>query len=127
MATPSLLAALDYDLPSHAPESLDWLNVLMAQALAAYRTLVTANDGGPRALLEKALNRDESDESGSGNAGGMMGIDRIEVLDVVLGDKYPLLSNARVRPSGEDGGVVSVVQACALDFADTRCGRSASK
>lgn len=102
MSTPALLDALDYDLPSHAPESLDWLNVLMAQTLSAYRALVLEGEGGPRTLLEKALNRTE----GAQEPAGMIGIDRVEVIDVVLGDKFPLLSNARVRPSGENGGVV---------------------
>jgi hypothetical protein len=37
---------------------------------------------------------------------GLVGIDRIVVGEVELGDQFPVLSNARVRPSGESGGVV---------------------
>lgn len=60
--------------------------------------------------MEEMLNRKapaEEGDDGEAAAPGLVGIDRIEVLDVVVGDKYPMLSNARVRPSGKDGGVVS--------------------
>ena len=52
---------------------------------------------------------------------GLVGIDRIEVGEVELGEKFPILSNARVRPSGQNGGVVSLLFAnntsiCVLMF-----------
>lgn len=62
-------------------------------------------------MMEEMLNRKgptEDGEEGAEAAPSLMGLDRIEVLDVAVGDKYPILSNARVRPSGEDGGVVSL-------------------
>lgn len=98
----SILHSVAYDLPTHAPETLDWLNVLLAQTLGAYRALVegsTAGGGGARGLMEEVLSRASSDE-------GMLGMDMIEVGNVALGEGFPVLSNARVRPSGE-GGVVS--------------------
>lgn len=107
-STPVILSALAYDLPTHPPESLDWLNVLLAQTLSAYRSLVcasTAGNGGARGLMEEMLNRKGSDE-GVEQEQGLVGIDRIEVREVEVGDKFPVLSNARVRPSGESGGVV---------------------
>lgn len=54
--------------------------------------------------MEDVLSRKSGEE-------GMLGMDRIEVGNVALGEGFPVLSNARVRPSG-DGGVVSPLSAC---------------
>lgn len=106
----SLLSTLAYDLSTHAPESADWLNVLLAQTLSAYRTLINAStegEGGAKGLMESMLNRKSSPDAEDAAAPGLMGIDWIEVDEVLVGDKFPVLSNARVRPSGEGEGVVS--------------------
>ncbi|GAA5919830.1 hypothetical protein JCM6882_005610 [Rhodosporidiobolus microsporus] len=97
----ALLNALSYDLATHPSESLDWLNVLLAQLLASYRSLAAAHfAGGARALIEEALNR----KTGGGDGDqGVVGIDYVEVEEVELGDAYPVLSAARVRPSGIGG------------------------
>lgn len=108
---PAILSQLGYDLPTHPPETSDWLNVLLAQTLVAYRMLVnssTAGNGGAKGLMEEMLNRRgnaENDGEGADQA-GLVGIDAIVVSEVEVGDKFPVLSNARVRPSGESGGVV---------------------
>lgn len=121
--TSSILSKLSYDLPTHAPESLDWLNILNAQMLSSYRNLILQSktgNGGAKGLMEEILNRASGNEStgstggegvdgeGDGGAGGgLIGVDRIRVGEVELGDKFPILSNARVRPSSsEDGAVV---------------------
>ncbi|KAI5479368.1 dimethylaniline monooxygenase (N-oxide forming) [Pseudohyphozyma bogoriensis] len=115
---PAILSTLSYDLPTHPPETLDWLNVLLAQALTAYRSLVarsTAGNGGPVGLMEEILNRRSSAE-GAEQEQGLVGLDRIVVSEVALGDKYPVLSNARVRPNGDEGGGVRVE--LDLDYTD---------
>ncbi|KAK4701847.1 hypothetical protein P7C70_g4382, partial [Phenoliferia sp. Uapishka_3] len=115
---PAILSQLAYDLPTHPPETLDWLNVLLAQTLVAYRTLVsnsTAGNGGAKGLMEEMLNRKGSAEGEAGDQPGLVGIDAIVVADVEVGDKFPVLSSARVRPSGESGGVRVEVD---LDYSD---------
>lgn len=62
--------------------------------------------------MENVLNRKGKGEGVDEDAEveqemGLVGIDRIEVGEVELGEKFPVLSNARVRPSGQNGGVVS--------------------
>jgi hypothetical protein len=100
----ALLSSLSYDLPTHPPESLDWLNVLLAQLLSSYRLLAsTSTSGGARALVEEALNK----KTGGGEGDGLVAIDWVDVEEVELGEGYPVLSRARVRPSGVGGeGVV---------------------
>lgn len=45
---PDILHKLSYDLASHPSESLDWLNVFIAQAVSGYRSLIYggSSDGG---------------------------------------------------------------------------------
>ncbi|GAA6018676.1 hypothetical protein JCM10207_009006 [Rhodosporidiobolus poonsookiae] len=110
----ALLSTLSYDLSSHAPESLDWLNVLLAQLLSSYRLLAASHPaGGARELIEEALNR----RTGGGEGeGGMVGIDYVEVEEVELGEGFPMMTAARVRPSGGDGEGVRVE--LDLDYTD---------
>lgn len=103
--TPAMLASLDYDVATHPPESLDWMNVLLAQTLTSYRELVIASSvgaGGAKGFMEDVLNRKTAGDT----AGSLVGLDRITVHEVELGAKFPLISNARVRPSGHGQGVV---------------------
>ncbi|GAA6047537.1 hypothetical protein JCM3770_005796 [Rhodotorula araucariae] len=115
----ALLGALSYDLSTHAPESLDWLNVLSAQLISSYRSLAAAHaSGGARALVEEALNRRTGGtEEGAEAAQGMVGLDFIDVDEVELGGGFPALSDARVRPSGVGGESVRVE--LDLDYIDT--------
>lgn len=57
--------------------------------------------------MEEILNRRGATE-GEGEDGdeGLIGVDRIRVGEVELGEGFPVLSNARVRPSSDDGAVV---------------------
>ncbi|GAA5861360.1 hypothetical protein JCM3774_000223 [Rhodotorula dairenensis] len=107
----TLLETLAYDLSSHAPESLDWLNVLLGQLIGSYRALAASHSaGGARTLLEEALNRSTlaAEAEGQEKPQGMVGLDFIEVDEVELGEAYPVLTDARVRPSGSDGEGVRV-------------------
>lgn len=105
LSAAALLGSLSYDLSTHAPESLDWLNVLSAQLISSYRSLAASHaSGGARALVEEALNRRTGGtEEGAEAAQGMIGLDFVEVDEVELGEGYPALSDARVRPSGVGG------------------------
>ncbi|GAA5956298.1 hypothetical protein JCM3765_005622 [Sporobolomyces pararoseus] len=121
----SILNSLNYDLSSHSPESLDWLNVLIAQLLSSYRLLARNHlAGGARGLMEEALNKKVrptpsnggTTEIEDGSSAGLIGLDEIEVEEVELGEGFPQLSDARVRPSGNDGEGLRVE--VDLDYAD---------
>ncbi|WFD23119.1 ERMES complex subunit mmm1 [Malassezia equina] len=110
-----MLHRLDYELPMHAPETLTWLNVLLAQLCLHYRqsvlqsgshmpsfdtasdtlpSMATAEKAAAKRLLERALNT-----ALDGHTHGVLGA--ITVTDVDLGTGYPTLSNARIRPSND--------------------------
>ncbi|GAA6018623.1 hypothetical protein JCM11491_006170 [Sporobolomyces phaffii] len=116
----SILNSIAYDLSSHSPESLDWLNVLIAQLLSSYRMLAANHlAGGARGLIEDALNRKVRPDATAvepGSSAGLIGLDEIEVEEVELGEGFPQLSNARVRPSGNDGEGLRVE--LDLDYSD---------
>ncbi|MBW0474252.1 hypothetical protein O181_013967 [Austropuccinia psidii MF-1] len=100
---PELLSKLSYDLSTHLPESTDWLNVLVAQALVAYRGLVHElgedNSEGSKAreIVEEAMNFARSESP------GIIDVDYITVTQVDFGQQYPVCTNARVRPADETG------------------------
>lgn len=109
LATVSLLSALAYDLSTHAPETLDWVNLLAAQTVMAYRSIIELGQRarGARAFMEEVLNRRGAGADVDGQEGeGLMGVERIRVKEVELGERFPVFSNVRVRPSGETGGTV---------------------
>lgn len=55
--------------------------------------------------MEEVLNR----RAGGEGEEGLVGVDRIKVREVRVGEGYPVLSRARVRPNGEEEeGVVSL-------------------
>ena len=106
MTDAHILAGLGYDVATHAAESTDWLNVIVAQVIAAYRASVHANGSvaglGAKGIVEEALNSAKPDD----DVPGIVSIDRIVVTEVDLGEDYPIVTNARVRPSDEGGRVV---------------------
>ncbi|GAA5905217.1 hypothetical protein JCM5296_000970 [Sporobolomyces johnsonii] len=118
LAAAALLSTLSYDLSTHGPESLDWLNVLLAQLINSYRSLASQHGaGGARGLMEEVLNRkvrggaaaaEDGEADEAGGKMGMVGLDEIEVTEVDLGEAFPSLSDARVRPSGMGGEGVRV-------------------
>ena len=48
-----LLSKTGYDLSTHSAESADWLNVLLAQAIAAYRSMIVDGLGGDEQDAER--------------------------------------------------------------------------
>lgn len=137
-----ILSKLSYDLSTHPAESCDWLNVLVAQAVSAYRSMIldeamnyNRNNGqdpsddeeadpedddkpgggrGAKRYVEKALNSGRA--SGEENTGsGIVALDYITVTEFDFGQEYPVCSNARVRPSNESGKVRVEVD---IDYSD---------
>ncbi|KAL1934290.1 hypothetical protein VTP01DRAFT_6472 [Rhizomucor pusillus] len=83
-----------YDVIHHPPESTDWLNVLLAQALMQYREDATVNN---RLILavDEVLN------------GGVRPsfVGAIRVTELNLGEEFPIFSRARIRPSDDLGSM----------------------
>ncbi|KAF9372093.1 ERMES complex subunit mmm1 [Podila verticillata] len=94
-----------YDVYDHTPESLDWMSVLMAQAIAQYRDDSKVNNRLIKALAE-ALN------------GGVRPdwVGHIRVTELNLGEDFPVLSRARIRPADQPAG--SVRAEIDMDFND---------
>ncbi|PWN99255.1 hypothetical protein FA09DRAFT_286093, partial [Tilletiopsis washingtonensis] len=85
-----------YDVGAHAPESTDWVNVLLALALHGYREdLAAGNEGGARAAVEHILNA-----AVEGKTAGTLLVSTVDI-----GNAFPHLSDVRVRPSDEAGGL----------------------
>ncbi|SEI36768.1 YALIA101S14e00210g1_1 [Yarrowia lipolytica] len=79
-----------YQLSSHAPESLDWFNVLVAQIITQLRFDAKANNNlNLLNSLDAAFNSKRPDF-----------IDRINVTEINLGDDYPILSNCKITHKG---------------------------
>ncbi|RUS22587.1 hypothetical protein BC937DRAFT_88348 [Endogone sp. FLAS-F59071] len=87
--TEHILSKTFYDLVRHAPESVEWLNVLLAQAITQFREDARAN-GRLIITVDEVL-----------NGGGP-----IRVTELNLGDEFPIFSNARIRPSDDLGQMV---------------------
>lgn len=104
-----LMDKVGYDMASHASESGDFLNVLLAQILQGYRDDLLGSGGeeGARRRVESWLNPANSTLSW---------LDPISVTSLNLGNTYPLLSNARIRPADGQGGIRLEVD---VDYSDS--------
>lgn len=109
-----ILAKVHYEMDSHASESIDWVNVIFAQALAGYRHDVLAGgwtstsaepSAEPSAEQPQRTARDWMEEVLNDRTigRGMSFLDPIQVIDVHFGDSYPTFSNAKVRPADDTG------------------------
>ncbi|WVW79738.1 hypothetical protein I302_101708 [Kwoniella bestiolae CBS 10118] len=103
-----LLQKTNYEMATHAAESTDWVNVLLAQMLQGYRNdLLSANgEEGARQRIEKWLNP---------TGKNLSWLDPIEVTSLSLGKAYPLLSNARIRPADGQGRIRAEIDVDYLD------------
>lgn len=110
-----LLQRTHYDIASHQPETLDWLNLLVAQLIHGYResviragrqvhendsdiplpSLANQEKAAAKVLLERALN-----DAAAGRTYNLL--DSITVTDIDFGSHYPVFSHARFRPA--EGG-----------------------
>ncbi|GAB5590471.1 ERMES complex subunit mmm1 [Umbelopsis nana] len=102
--TAHILDKTFYDILHHPPESTDWLNVLLAQAMSQYRDDAQLND---RLILaiDEVLN--------GGVRPGFFG--PIHVTELSLGDEFPIFSNARIRPSDDIGSMRAEID---FEFSD---------
>lgn len=85
----------------HPPESTDWLNVLLAQAILQYREDAKIND---RLILAV------DDILNGGVKPNFLG--PIHVTELNLGEEFPIFSNARIRRSDDVGSMVCSVHIC---------------
>ncbi|KAF2861923.1 hypothetical protein K470DRAFT_256461 [Piedraia hortae CBS 480.64] len=76
----------------HEAESLDWFNVLVAQAIAQLRT-DALEDEAVLTSLNALLNSPSKPDF----------VDDIRVAEVSLGDEFPIFSNCRIIPVDEHG------------------------
>ncbi|KAK1751652.1 maintenance of mitochondrial morphology protein 1 [Echria macrotheca] len=88
----AILSKTYYKVDSHQPESLDWFNVLVAQAVAQFRS-DAQHDDAILTSLTKAINGDSRPDF----------VDEIRVTELTLGDDFPIFSNCRIIPVDEDG------------------------
>ncbi|UZJ51122.1 hypothetical protein CBS101457_000442 [Exobasidium rhododendri] len=102
-----IMSKVQYEADSHAGESVDWLNVVIAQAIAGYRDDIIAGGWSAekrsneaqvtaREWMENILNAKTVGR-------GMKILDPIQVNDVTFGDAYPIFTNTKVRPADDTG------------------------
>lgn len=94
ITTESILAKTFYNVSGHQPESLDWFNVLVAQALAQLRE-DAQHDGAILKSLNVVLNGEHKPSF----------VGDIRVTEVSLGEEYPIFSNCRIIPVEEKDSV----------------------
>ena len=81
-----------YNVHGHQPESLDWFNVLIAQTIAQLRA-DAQEDEAVLTSLNAILNGGSKPSF----------LDEIKVIEISLGDEFPIFSNCRVIPVDESG------------------------
>lgn len=91
LTTAAILNKTYYNVNSHQPESVDWFNVLVAQAIAQLRS-DAQHDEALLASLSTALNGPQRPDF----------LDEIKITELSLGEEFPIFSNCRIFPVGED-------------------------
>lgn len=89
----AILEKTYYDVHNHAPESLDWFNVLIAQTISHFRTEALLADNIYHSL------KDFLDQSALPDF-----MDKISLTEIDIGDDFPIFSNCRIKQSNEDTG-----------------------
>ncbi|KAK6354154.1 ERMES complex subunit mmm1 [Orbilia blumenaviensis] len=89
LTTATILSKTYYNVNSHQPESLDWFNVLIAQAIAQFRD-DARTDGAILDSLNKVINGPIKPDF----------LDTIKITEISLGEDFPIFSNCRITPSG---------------------------
>ncbi|MCJ1266939.1 ERMES complex subunit mmm1 [Lobaria immixta] len=93
LTTATILDKTYYNVNSHQPESLDWFNVLVAQAIAQFRN-DAHHDDAILTSLTGVLNGSQKPDF----------LSSITVSEISLGEEFPILSNCRVHPINHDSG-----------------------
>lgn len=102
----SILEKTYYDVENHAPESLDWFNVLVAQTISQIRTEALLFDNIYHSLNEVLDNLNLPDY-----------IDKIKLTEIDIGDDFPICSNCRIMHSKNGSGRLEAK--IDVDLADT--------
>jgi maintenance of morphology protein 1 len=87
----SILEKTYYNVETHAPESLDWFNVLIAQTINQFRNEALRSDNIINSLNDFLGNADLPDY-----------LDKINILELDIGDDYPIFSNCRLKKNPTD-------------------------
>lgn len=82
----SILEKTYYNVETHAPESLDWFNVLIAQTINQFRREALTSDNIINSLNDFLEKADLPDY-----------LDKINILELDIGDDYPIFSNCRLK------------------------------
>ncbi|KAK6541763.1 ERMES complex subunit mmm1 [Orbilia ellipsospora] len=93
LTTTTILSKTYYNVNSHQPESLDWFNVLIAQAIAQFRD-DARTDGAILDSLNKVINGPNKPDF----------LDTIKITEISLGEDFPIFSNCRITPSPDEPG-----------------------
>lgn len=133
-----IMSKVHYEMDSHASESIDWINIIAAQAVAGYRQDILAGGwtadagvGAERRSKEGRVPQSDPDMPtreertardwmedilNSRTTGrGMSFLDPIQVTHVDFGESYPIFSNAKVRPADDMGRMRIEVD---IDYSD---------
>ena len=89
----TILEKTYYDVDNHAPESLDWFNVLIAQTISLFRYEALQSDNIYHSLKEFLSKLELPDYLGD-----------IQLTEIDIGDDFPIFSNCRIRPSKDSHG-----------------------
>lgn len=102
----TILEKTYYDVENHAPESLDWFNVLVAQTISQLRTEALLSDNIYHSLNEFLSQSDLPDF-----------LDKIKLTEIDIGDDFPICSNCRINHSKDGSGRLEAK--IDVDLADT--------
>ncbi|AMD22778.1 HHR009Cp [Eremothecium sinecaudum] len=86
----SILEKTYYDVETHAPESLDWFNVLIAQTIQQFREEALLKDNIIHSL-DDFIARKSSELPNY--------LDCIKITELDIGDDFPIFSNCRIQYS----------------------------
>lgn len=89
----SILEKTYYDVDNHAPESLDWFNVLIAQMISQLRAEALVSDNIYHSLNDFLSNLSMPDY-----------LDTIKLTEIDVGDDFPIFSNCRINETKLGGG-----------------------
>ncbi|CCF57636.1 hypothetical protein KAFR_0C06400 [Kazachstania africana CBS 2517] len=84
----NILEKTYYDVETHEPESLDWFNVLIAQAIQQFR-----EEAWTKNNILNSLN----DFIGKNSFNAPNYIDTINITELDIGEKFPIFSNCKIK------------------------------
>ncbi|KAK9449380.1 uncharacterized protein V1518DRAFT_415841 [Limtongia smithiae] len=102
----SILSRTYYNVETHPAESLDWLNVLVAQTISQFREDARMNNNILH-TLDKILNGDSLPSF----------MDTVHVIELDIGEEFPIFSNCKIYPCEDDPG--SLEARLDVDLADS--------